>query len=299
VLSLGIIPPIVNRNPRFSPPAWELDAEIDDLASVVQAAERLGYEFSCFPNHVAIPAEGEERRGAIYWDPAPTMGYVAARTSTIKLATYVIVLGYYHPLQLAKTYGTLDRMSGGRVILGVGVGSLEPEFRLLERPFEDRGARGDDALRALRAALGQRVPSYHGTFYDFEGFVIDPHAVQEHLPIWIGGRTARSLRRALELGDGWAPFGLTLDKLTPIIAAKRDEIGARGSSFDLVLAPEPPLDPTGKPNETVEVIKSYAAAGATKLNLRFHHDSAAHYVEQLEAMTVCAAQALGRLSANS
>jgi len=299
VLRLGIIPPIVNRNPRFSPPEWELNAEVDDLATVIQAAERLGYEFACFPQHVAIPEEGEERRGKIYWDPAPTMGYIAARTSSIRLATYVIVLGYYHPLQIAKTYGTLDRISGGRLILGLGVGSLEPEFKLLDRPFEDRGARADDALRALRAALGVRVPTYHGEYYDFDGFVVEPHAVQGHVPIWIGGRTARSLRRALELGDGWAPFGLTLDKLTPIIDTKRDEIGARAAAFDLVLAPEPPLDPAGKPNETAEVVKSYAAAGATKLNLRFHHDSAAHYVEQLEAMSVCAAQALGRLSANS
>ena len=287
MLRLGIIPPIVNRNPRFSPPEWELEAEIEDLANVIQAAERLGYEFSCFPNHVAIPTEGEDRRGAIYWDPAATMGYIAARTSSIRLATYVIVLGYYHPLQIAKTYGTLDRISGGRLILGVGVGSLEPEFRLLERPFEDRGARGDDSLRALRAALGKRVPSYHGAYVDFDGFVVDPHAVQEHVPIWIGGRTARSLRRALELGDGWAPFGLTLDKLALIIEAHRNDIGARGANFDLVLAPEPPLDPSGRPEETTEVARHYAAAGATKLNLRFHHDSPAHYVEQLEAMRSC------------
>jgi probable F420-dependent oxidoreductase len=285
VLGLGIVPPIVNRNPRFSPPEWELGAEIDDLATVIQAAERFGYEFSCFPQHVALPVEGEERRGAIYWDPAATMGYIAARTSSIKLATYVIVLGYYHPLQIAKTFGTLDRISGGRLILGVGVGSLEPEFKLLERPFADRGARGDDAMRALRAALGKRVPSYHGEYYDFDGFVVDPHAVQERVPIWVGGRTARSLRRALELGDGWAPFGLTLDKLTPIIEAKRNEIH---EDFDVVLAPEPPLDPVGRPDEAAEVARNYASAGATKLNLRFHHNSITHYVEQLEAMVACA-----------
>ena len=290
MLGLGIVPPIVNRNPRFSPPEWELEGEIDDLATVIQAAERLGYEFACFPQHVAIPEEGEERRGKIYWDPAATMGYIAARTSSIKLATYVLVLGYYHPLQIAKTFGTLDRISGGRLILGLGVGSLEPEFKLLDRPFEDRGARADDALRALRAALGVRVPKYRGEYYDFEGFVVDPHAVQEHVPIWIGGRTARSLRRALELGEGWAPFGLTLDQLKPIIDAEREGIG---TGFDLVLAPEPPLDPSGKPDDTVETVKRYAAAGATKLNLRFHHDSAAHYIEQLEAMTACVAQALG------
>ncbi|MGZ4207709.1 MAG: TIGR03619 family F420-dependent LLM class oxidoreductase [Actinomycetota bacterium] len=285
------MPPIVNRNPRFSPPEWELEAEIDDLAEVVQVAERFGYEFCCFPNHVGIPAEAEATRGAIYWEPATAMGYIAARTSRIKLATYCIVLGYYHPLQIAKTYGTLDRISGGRLILGVGVGSLEPEFRLLGRPFADRGARADDALRALRAGLGARVPAYHGEYYDFEGFVVDPHAVQEHVPIWIGGRTARSLRRAVELGDAWAPFGLTLDKLTPIIEARRDEIGARG--LELVLAPEPPLDPAGEPEAVAEVVRRYQAAGATKLNLRFHHESRAHYIEQLEAMVGCAEVAVG------
>jgi alkanesulfonate monooxygenase SsuD/methylene tetrahydromethanopterin reductase-like flavin-dependent oxidoreductase (luciferase family) len=143
------------------------------------------------------------------------------------------------------------------------------------------------------------VPSYHGAYYDFDGFVVDPHAVQEHVPIWIGGRTGRSLRRALELGDGWAPFGLTLDQLAPIIDTHRDEIGARGSSFHVVLAPEPPLDPAGKPDETAEVVRNYVAAGATKLNLRFHHDSSSHYIEQLEAMNACAAQGLEGLSANS
>src|SRR5439155_22663618 len=124
-------------------------------------------------------------------------------------------------------------------------------------------------------------------YFDFDGFVIDPHAVQEHMPIWIGGRTARSLRRALELGDGWAPFGLTLDKLAPIINAKREEIAARGATFEVVLAPEPPLDPVGKPEEATEVARHYANAGATKLNLRFHNDSPNHYVEQLEAMREC------------
>jgi probable F420-dependent oxidoreductase len=291
-MKLGIVPPIVNRNPRFSPPEWELDSEIDDLAEVVSAAERLGYEFCCFPNHVAIPVEAESVRGAIYWDPAITMGYVAARTSTMRLATYCIVLGYYHPLQIAKTYGTLDRVSGGRLILGVGVGSLEPEFRMLGAPFEDRGARGDDALRALRAALGERTPEYHGEFYDFGGVVVDPHAVQKHVPIWIGGRTTRSLRRALELADGWAPFGLTLDKLGPIIDARREEINARGDTFDVVLAPEPPLDPLGHPQDVADVVRRYQAAGATKLNLRLQNESKTQYIEQLEAMNACARAAL-------
>ena len=93
------------------------------------------------------------RRGTRYWDPLATLGYLAARTQRIRLATNVLVLAYHHPLEIAKRYGTLDKVSNGRLILGVGVGSLKEEFDLLGAPFDDRGPRGDDALRALRASL--------------------------------------------------------------------------------------------------------------------------------------------------
>ena len=88
----------------------------------------------------------------------------------------MLVLGYHHPLAIAKRYGTLDVVTGGRVILGVGVGSLQEEFELLGAPFDDRGARADDAMRALRASLSQPEPEYHGEYYDFEGFLVDPCA---------------------------------------------------------------------------------------------------------------------------
>jgi alkanesulfonate monooxygenase SsuD/methylene tetrahydromethanopterin reductase-like flavin-dependent oxidoreductase (luciferase family) len=192
------------------------------------------------------------------------------------------VLGYYHPLQIAKSYGTVDRLSGGRLILGVGVGSLQQEFELLGAPFEDRGRRGDDALRALRASLSQRMPVYHGAYYDYEGFVVEPHAVQERVPIWIGGRTKRSLRRALELADGWSPFKLSIEELKPILDERRDEIAAH-EGFDLVFPPDPPLDPIGDPSGVDEVLAAYRSLGATALALRFLHRSREHYVEQLEA----------------
>jgi probable F420-dependent oxidoreductase len=284
-LRFGLVPPIVNRNPRFDPPAWEESAGIDELAQVAAEAERLGFEFVCFPGHIAIPANVAETRGGVYWDPVATMSFIAARTSRIRLAAYCVVLGYYHPLQIAKSYGTIDRLSGGRLILGVGVGSLQQEFELLGAPFEGRGERADDAIRALRASLSAREPSYSGTHYSFDGWVLEPHAMQEHVPMWVGGRTGRSLRRALELGDGWCPFGLTLEELLPLLDARRDEIEHRGADFEMVLAPEPPLDPAGEPGEATAVIERYREAGATMLNLRFRHTSLQHYLEQLEAMT--------------
>src|SRR5205807_1878685 len=99
---------------------------------------------------------------------------MAAITEQIRFATNVLVLGYHHPLAIAKRYGTLDAVSGGRLILGFGVGSLVEEFDLLDAPFTDRGARADDALRALRASLSVRQPSYSGTHYTYDGFVVEP-----------------------------------------------------------------------------------------------------------------------------
>src|SRR5438309_7702241 len=102
----GIVPPIVHRNPRFSPPQWEFDADIDDLTVIARAADSLGYDFMSFPGHVAIPESVGDVRGLVYWDPVATMSYIAAHTGHIKLLAYIVVLGYYHPLQIAKSYGT-------------------------------------------------------------------------------------------------------------------------------------------------------------------------------------------------
>ena len=198
----------------------------------------------------------------------------------------MLVLGYHHPLEIAKRYGTLDRVCDGRLVLGVGVGSLEEEFALLGAPFADRGARADDAMRAFRAALSQSTPEYHGPFYDFSGFVVDPCALQDHVPLWVGGRTARSLRRAVELGDGWAPFGLDTTQLATMIERARDTEAwaARATPLDVVLQNERPLDPTSEPDRVTEIVGHLAEIGATALNVRFVHHSPAHYREQLAAL---------------
>jgi probable F420-dependent oxidoreductase len=273
---LGILTPVVTLNPRFHNP-WEREGTVDDVATVAEAADRLGYHHLTCSEHVAVPEQYAATRGTRYWDPLSTLGFLAARTTRIRLAVHVAVLGYHHPLDIAKRYGTLDRLSGGRLILGVGVGSLAEEFALLGADFEGRGPRADDALRAVRAALGRRVPSYAGAHYAFDGFVVDPHAVQDRVPIWVGGRTARSLRRALELGDGWAPFGLAPDDVRTLL----DRWGRPG---DVVLAPEPALDPMGDPEGAATVVERWAASGATALNVRMAHRSPAHCCEQLEAL---------------
>ncbi len=275
-MDIGLVSPVVTRLPG-DPNAWEDSAGIEDLARIAETADRLGFHHLTCSEHVAVPVEVAEQRGSTYWDPLATFGFLAARTSRIRLVTQVLVLGYHHPLEIAKRYGTLDAVSGGRLVLGLGVGSLREEFDLLGAPFEQRGERADDALRALRAALSQRLPEYRGPHYDFAGMIVEPHAVQAKVPLWVGGRTKRSLRRAVELADGWVPFGLSLEDLRRMLGAV-----ALPEGFQVVLSPGRPLDPGAA--SCRERLVRVVEAGATTVSARIAAHSAAHYREQLEAL---------------
>lgn len=285
-MKVGIVTPVLTRLPRTHA-KWEREAGIAEVARVVVEAERLGYVHVTCSEHVAVPIDVAEVRGSTYWDPLPVFGYLAAQTSRIELVTSVLVLGYHHPLAIAKRYGTLDRVCGGRLILGVGVGSLQPEFDLLGVPFRDRGPRADDAMQFIRTVWGQPRPTYSGPFYQADGWVLDPVAPRTDLTMWVGGRTRRSLRRAASLGDGWMPFGLGPDELRSILkSVPIDSLRPEARpAFDVVLHPEPPLDPVADPAGARAKVEEYKEIGATMCNLRFRNRSLAHYLEQLEALT--------------
>ena len=288
-MRVGVTTPVLSLLPRAHA-KWEEEAGLPEVVEIAKALDRLGYHHLTCSEHVAIPKPVAAVRGGRYWDPLATLGYLAAHTERIRLATHVLVLGYHHPLELAKRYGTLDRVCGGRLILGVGVGSLREEFDLLGIEFEGRGEKGDDAIRALRASLGRREPAYEGTHYAYEGFIVEPCAVQTRLPIWIGGRTARSLRRAVELADGWVPFGLSPEQIGEMVVRARETPAwqARDEQLEVILAAEPPVDPSGDAARTRDAVARLKDAGATMLNLRFVHHSPAHFVEQAEAMLALA-----------
>ncbi|OBG67306.1 TIGR03619 family F420-dependent LLM class oxidoreductase [Mycobacterium sp. E3339] len=275
---LSVATPVVTMFPKASGD-WEKDASIEDLALIAEAADRLGYHHLTCSEHIALPAAETHRRGTRYWDPLATFGYLAARTQRIRLATNVLVLGYHHPLEIAKRYGTLDRVSNGRLILGVGVGSLKEEFELLDAPFDDRGPRGDDALRALRASLSAPEPAYRGEFYSFGGMVVDPCAVQDRVPIWVGGRTLRSLRRAATLADGWAPFAVSLSEARDWL--RRFELRP---GFEVVLPTAAALDPINEPERTRDAVGEAAEHGATIVPAVFRHTSLQHYLDSLQAL---------------
>jgi hypothetical protein len=246
-LRLGIVTPVIHINPRFHPPSWETTGTIDDIVVVAQEAERLGYDWVSASEHIAIPTEATGARGPRYWDPVAALSYIAAHTRRIALLSHIVVLSYHHPLEIVKRWGTVDVLSHGRVILGVGVGSLEPEFELLGHQFAGRGERGDDSLRAIRAAWGERTPTYEGTHFRYSGFIVEPSA-------------------------------LFADQ------AIQESLAARERPLQMILAPEPPIDPAGDPGGTADFLRTYVEVGATGLSLRFDHHSRTHYIEQMEAL---------------
>jgi probable F420-dependent oxidoreductase len=275
---LGIITPVATQMPGAHA-AWEASAGIAEMARIARVADSLGFDHLTCSEHVAVPPADAEVRGAVYWDPLSTFGFLAAQTQRIRLATYVLVLGYHHPLEIAKRYGTLDRISDGRLVLGVGVGTLEPEFDLLGVPMHRRGERADDAIAALRACFGRSRVEYHGEHYDFADLLVEPHGPREDVPIWVGGRSRRSLRRAVALADGWAPFGLKRADLTSWLGALDLPEG-----FEVVAQPGAVVDPTGDLDAVDELLEQWAAAGATIVDLHLAHHSLEHYLEQIHAL---------------
>ncbi|MGO9343265.1 MAG: TIGR03619 family F420-dependent LLM class oxidoreductase [Acidimicrobiales bacterium] len=284
-MKMGIVTPVLHMNPRFDPPGWEETGSVEDVVAVARAAENVGIDWVACSEHIGIPESASGIRGGRYFDPFTTLGFIAAHTERVGLLTHMTVLPYHHPLEIVKRLGTLDVLSHGRVILGVGVGSLQPEFELLGHQFAGRGDRSDDAIRAIRASWGVRVPVYEGDHYKFSGFIVEPSGLPRPVKVWVGGRTKRSLRRAVELGHAWMPFRLELDELGSMLQdpAVRKLMGDRDEALDMIFAPEPPVDPIGAPDATRQTFRSYASAGATGLSMRFRHDSRSHYVEQMEA----------------
>ena len=277
-MRIGLSTPVVMQLPGVASD-WEREASVDELAAIAQLADELGYDHLTCAEHIAVPVGASEGRGLTYWDPLSTLAFLAALTQRIRLATSVIVLGYHHPLEIAKRFGTLDRLSGGRLVLGVGVGSLAEEFDLLGVEFDGRGERADDALAALRASLSTTRPSYHGSFYRFDGIAVQPCALQPVVPIWVGGRTLRSLRRAVKLADGWMPFGLNVSELAAMLS--RVDLP---SGFEVVLPTGRALDPMADPQGSARRLARLRDAGATVVTCAVAAASAAHYGEQLVAL---------------
>ena len=188
---------LLNFGPAVSP---------DSLVRWATLAESLGYHFLMISDHVAITADVEERYPAPFYDPFTALAWVAAQTRRVELGTTVIVLPYRHPLLTARMAANLDRLCGGRFILGVGAGWARQEFEALGVPFERRGAMTDDYLAAIQAAWTQSVATHRGPFVSFEDVRTGPPPLRlPHPPIWVGGSSDAALRRAARHADAWHP----------------------------------------------------------------------------------------------
>jgi probable F420-dependent oxidoreductase len=187
---------------------WEASMQPDDFQTVARAAERLGYDAITVPEHMVLPPELAHHMGGFWPDALTAMAFLAGATSRIRVRSGVMVLPYHPPIQLAKAVATLDVMSGGRVMLNLGVGMARGEFEALGVPFTERGRVADEYTEALKVLWTDPEPSYSGRYVRFSNVVFEPKPVQQpHPPLWFGGRSAHALRRALRLGDGWSPDG--------------------------------------------------------------------------------------------
>jgi probable F420-dependent oxidoreductase len=197
-------------------------------------AEELGYESIWMPEHVAFPTSFQSRYpyspdgkypGDMDLDcpePLAVLNYVAALTKRIKLGTVIIILPLHHPLYIGKQLATLDVLSGGRVILGVGSGWLKEEFDALGIDWKTRGSRTDECIQALRSVWRDNPSSFHGKHFNFGPVKSFPKPITGDIPIFIGGHSPANAKRAARLGDGLMPASSVEDALNALSMMKEE-----------------------------------------------------------------------------
>lgn len=294
MLRFGMQLPVQSQSTLYAEP-WEADAGPEDLAEIARAADRAGFAYIATCDHVAIPRRLAPAMSTVWYDPVATLAFLAGVTERVRLLSHVAVVGLRHPLLTAKQYATLDHLSGGRLILGVGAGHVREEFEALGVDFERRGAVLDECVDALRAALGpDEFPSHHGKLYDFEDLGQRPRPTQERVPLWVGGSSPAAVRRAAVRGDGWLPQGDPRDRLPAQIARLRrlrEEAGITapltiGAIAEPLYVGEPGWDVgrrtvSGRPEVLAESLRAYAAMGVGQIQVRFRSRSRTELVDQM------------------
>ena len=236
---------------------------IDDLINLGIRAEELGYDSLWVNHHVLHVGYVKDRLGTKpYQDALTVLTWLAAQTSTIKLGTSVLVMPYLHPMVLAKQIATLDQLSRGRLILGLGAGSLPDENALLGVPYESRGSYCNEFVQVLKALWTDDTASFKGDYFDFDQLCSSPKPSQQpHPPIVIGGNRAPALRRAARYGDGWHPLNVSPEGVTRRLAAIREEanLAGRPEATSMVQVR------LGMERVNAESAAEYEAAGVTDL----------------------------------
>ena len=292
----GVALPIHTLTATLADP-WEHTATVDDLVNIARKAELTGHHFVGVTDHVAIPDNDYAAHMSTTWyDTVATLSYLAARTETVNLASVVWIAAYRHPLQTAKSFATLDHLSGGRAVLGVGAGHVEAEFEALDVDFEARGRLLDEILEAVRGAFAGTYVSHSGEAFSYADMGVGPVPVRE-LPIWVGGSGRAAWRRAGRLGDGYVPMGNPVSQYGEIIDTMHTAAAAAGredARFDVGFmppwcylladaAPEglPPVMASGV-EPVAASIRAGRAAGANTVHLKFRARTLDEYLEQFD-----------------
>jgi len=241
-------------------------------AKVATAAEAAGFESLWTGEHVVLPDPQVPPSPAPpampLLDPAVALTFLAAHTRTIRLGTGIIILPQRNPLVLAKELASLDVLSRGRLIVGIGIGYLKPEFNALGIPFEERGARSEEYLAAMLALWTMEKPAFEGRFASFAGVQAMPRPVQKpHPEIVFGGHTPEAFRRAARLARGWYGFALDLEKAQACIEGLKEACAAVGRSFADVEVSITPAPERERPVLDVETAKRFADLGVRRLIL--------------------------------
>lgn len=294
-VGFGMQLPVQSQSTAFVR-AWEPAAGTAELVQVAQACDAAGFDYVAVCDHVAIPRQQADAMSTAWWDTIATLSYLAAVTERVRLLSHVYVLAYRHPLVAAKAWATLDALSGGRAILGVGAGHVAGEFAALDVPFEQRGRLLDEAIDAVRAALADEFPSHDGERWQFSELGQRPRPAQAAVPIWVGGSSPAAMRRAAERGDGWLPQGPPKDGMAAGIAYLREvrSRSARAGEPITVGALSGPLhvgEPTwdagrcvrGPAEKLAGYLRTYRDLGVDQVQVGFASRSAAELCDQIAA----------------
>ena len=252
----------------------------EGITAFAQLAEELGFDALWVSDHVVVPRSLDSRypysRDGSFpvapdvplMEPLATLLFAAAVTERVKLGTTVLVIPMRNPIVTAKQLASLDVLSNGRLILGVGAGWMEEEFKMLGVPFERRGARTNEYIRLIKALWTEENPSFEGEFWQIKDVGFSPKPLQQpHPPIWTGGHSAPALRRAGRLSDGWHAVGVSPDTLREQfqeVQRHAEEAGRDPASLTLSVRPRVRLD---DPAKTIELLRSYREVGVSHVVL--------------------------------
>lgn len=294
-LVYGMQLPIQSQSRLYAEP-WEADAGRDALEPIARKADETGFFYLAVCDHVAIPRPRDERMSTVWYDTIGTLGWLAGITQHTRLLSHVFNITYRHPLLTAKAFATLDELSGGRIILGIGAGHLEGEFELLGVDFSNRGPATDEAIDAIDAALTDEYPRHSGELWSFHDAGIAPRPRQARIPIWVGGSSRPALRRAAERGDGWLPQGTPRHEMPDAIAyllehrkqARGDDPIDIGAITEVIYVGEPSWDVgghtlSGDPETIADRLRQFGDMGVSHIQVRFRNRSLGELLDQMDA----------------